>query len=182
MIAALYVDARGPYMDMHGVDPWTIDRDARLYDGPSSVVAHPPCADWSRLSGRAKLVEGRRECGPRAVEQVQAFGGVLEHPAWSKLWHECDLPRPGEFADDLGGWTIAVDQCAWGHRARKATWLYIVGVHRSNVRPVLGGGVPTRVITTSKRGERLLKMSSLEARVTLPAFAEFLVSIARSAS
>jgi hypothetical protein len=91
-----------------------------------------------------------------------------------------DMPRPGEFPDDFGGWTLAVDQCAWGHRARKVTWLYIVGVHPSSVQP-LTGGTPTHVVTTSKKTARLLKMSSLEARLSPPAFAAWLVDIARAA-
>ena len=114
--------------------------------------------------------------------QVRAFGGVLEHPAWSKLWHEMDLPRPGEFADDHGGWTLAVDQCAWGHRARKRTWLYLVGANRGDAIPWDGGPEPTHVVTTSRRGRRLTKMSSAEARLTPPAFAAWLVDIARRAA
>jgi hypothetical protein len=30
--------------------------------------------------------------------------------------------------DQFGGWTLAVAQHWFGHRARKMTWLYIVGV------------------------------------------------------
>ena len=67
----------------------------------------------------------------RAVEQVREFGGVLEHPADSRLWDVCDLPRPWCLPDAWGGYTVAVDQCDFGHVARKTTWLYLVGVPRS---------------------------------------------------
>ena len=44
MVAALYVEKGGVYYGLPGVDPWDEERDARLYDGPWRVVAHPPCA------------------------------------------------------------------------------------------------------------------------------------------
>ena len=47
MIAALYVEKGGCY-DMPGIDLWDIERDARLYEGPWPVVAHPPCERWGR--------------------------------------------------------------------------------------------------------------------------------------
>jgi hypothetical protein len=188
-IAALYVDARGPYVGRDGVDAWTIDRDARLYDGPDPVVAHPPCADWSTLTCRATppanytLRPERRACGPRAVEQVRRFGGVLEHPAYSKLWHEMDMPRPGEFADEHGGWTLYCEQVAWGHPAKKGTWLYIVGIPNLDVTPMTGG-TPTHVVTTSRRttAPSLPEMKKSQRHITPPAFAEFLIGIARRAS
>ena len=43
-IAALYVQTDGAYYGIDGVDPWDEERDARKYDGPWSVLAHPPCA------------------------------------------------------------------------------------------------------------------------------------------
>ena len=55
-IAALYVQSKGAYFNLPGVDPWDQKRDARLYAGPYPVVAHPPCARWCRLAG---LVEKR---------------------------------------------------------------------------------------------------------------------------
>ena len=177
-VAALYVDARGPYMSMRSVDPWTIDRDAKLYAGPHPVVAHPPCADWSRLRGMAKHMPGRRECAPRAVEQVRAFGGVLEHPAWSSLWDELALPLPGGLPDEFGGWALAVNQVSWGHCANKPTWLYFVGIDRADVVP-RRGGEPTHVVTSSRKVGRLLKCSSQLAKLTPPPFAEWLVELAR---
>lgn len=56
MIAALFVDPRGCYANLPGVELWDEARDARLYQGPHPVVAHPPCTRWCRLAG---LVEAR---------------------------------------------------------------------------------------------------------------------------
>ena len=49
MVAALFVAAKGSYTGMAGIDAWTADRDARRYDGPFPVVAHPPCQRWGKL-------------------------------------------------------------------------------------------------------------------------------------
>lgn len=140
-VAALYVRPDTIYREIPGVDCWDAARDARLYAGPWPVVAHPPCQAWCsmRISRRAlhkKHGWGSMEydadgiamgCGPIAVHQVQEFGGVLEHPASSALWRYANLPRPDKYPDDHGGYSIEVDQVNWGHRARKRTWLYIVG-------------------------------------------------------
>ena len=80
MVAALYVDPTGPYVGRPDVDPWDEARDARLYNGPHPVVAHPPCGPWGKL--RDLYLGHEHDCGPRAVEQVRAFGGVLE-PAFA---------------------------------------------------------------------------------------------------
>lgn len=178
-VAALYVDRKGPYIGMPGVDAWTVDRDARRYADALPVVAHPPCADWSRLHGLAKHVEGRRELAPLAVWQVRACGGVLEHPAHSGLWSSMQLPPPGGLHDSWGGWSIAVEQVAWGHCATKPTWLYFVGVPRRLVQP-LKGGVPTHIVSTVRRDTPLLRCSALKRRLTPPAFAEWLVELARN--
>jgi len=50
MIAALYVEKNGCYFGLDGVDPWDEERDARKYDGPYPVVAHPPCQLWGRMA------------------------------------------------------------------------------------------------------------------------------------
>lgn len=229
MIAALYIDPRGPYprmaeicprdgtrgcecADCPPIDCWDATRDARKYDGLHPVVAHPPCKHWGRLRHLAKDAEcaacegdgcahyrtgdsadrrcpvchgaGRvsdRDCAPRAVEQVRAFGGVLEHPARSLLWmhgptcpgtasgahckHAADgdgpcckcgwehLPLPDHAEDSFGGYTIELDQVEWGHVARKRTWLYLVGVPREALEaPPFPGREPTHRIGSSTCG------------------------------
>lgn len=93
-VAALYVMADGPYPKL--VANWYDEkRDAKLYDGPFPVVAHPPCGPWSKM--RHLCTKQDKTCAPRAVEQVRKFGGVLEHPAHSRLWNHCDLPLPWGF-------------------------------------------------------------------------------------
>lgn len=175
-VAALYVDPRGPYLKMPGVECWDEARDARLYAGRHPIVAHPPCGPWSRL--RFFCRHQSRDCALVAVEQVRRWGGVLEHPQASLLWRECNLPLPGGLPDAYGGWAVEVDQCAWGHLARKTTWLYVVGTGPSSVA-VLRGGVPTHCMNSRKRDTALLELSAAGRRRTPPAFAEFLVAIAR---
>lgn len=183
-VAALYIDPRGPYPRMEGVDCWDETRDARLYDGPHPVVAHPPCGAWGRLRKFHRADDA--DCGPRAVEQVRAFGGVLEHPADSLLWPECGLPRPDNPDNQYGAFSLEVDQCAWGHVARKRTWLYVVGMTPGAVLPgIRTGGTPTHWCR-KRPGEVVpagIKMCSKEQRRrTPPAFAAWLVSLARMVS
>jgi hypothetical protein len=88
-------------------------------------------------------------CFASALASVRQHGGVLEHPASSHAWdaHGLTTPKtffPGEHADavagnctgwtlerdpyrDSIGWTCEVWQSAYGHRARKRTWLLYCG-------------------------------------------------------
>jgi hypothetical protein len=129
--AALYIDPLGPYPALLGPEMcWDEKRDAREYEGPWPVICHPPCGPWGRLRHLYKGAE--HDCAPRAVAQVHAYGGILEHPAGSKLWDAAGLPKPGDW-NDYNGYTIEVCQCDWGHVARKRTWLYLVGVPREAI-------------------------------------------------
>jgi hypothetical protein len=183
-VAALYIDPRGPYPKLPGVDCWDETRDARLYAGPHSVVAHPPCGPWGRLK---HLYRGdEHDCALIAQQQVRAHGGVLEHPAHSDLWKACALLLPGD-SDLLGGFTLEVDQCAWGHVARKRTWLYFCGIDRTAVIP-RAGSTPTHWVSGfMKAGSKgkpppgIKICSSTQRRRTPIAFAEWLVALARLA-
>lgn len=180
-VVALFVDPRGPYPGI--VRDWYDEaRDARTYTGTLPVVAHPACGPWGRLAHLC--TKQNRDDALVAVEQVRRCGGVLEHPKDSRLWRAADMPRPGDGRDAFGGYTIAVEQWWWGHRAIKPTWLYIVGadeptelVVARGPRPAgghaKGPGDPARSMT-----ERLCKE---ERRRTPVAFARWLVDLAAAA-
>jgi len=137
-VAALFVETGGAYFGLSGVDPWDEDRDARKYPGPWPVVAHPPCQRWGRYWGGAPKTWPRLKkgddggCFAAALAAVRSFGGVIEHPEASHAWSHFGLnppPRSGGWvaADFFGGWTCCVEQGFYGHTARKATWLYVIG-------------------------------------------------------
>jgi hypothetical protein len=137
-VAALFVETDGAYSNLPNVDAWDIEKDARLYNGPWPVVAHPPCARWGRYWGGSPTTWPRLKlgddggCFESALRSVRSFGGVLEHPEGSHAWRTHGLntpPRNGGwvFADFEGGWTCCVEQGWYGHPARKATWLYVSG-------------------------------------------------------
>ena len=139
LVAALYVETDGIYYGLPNVDPWDVERDARLYDGPYPVVAHPPCERWGRYWHGGPSAKVRKKlgddggCFAAALNSVRRWGGVLEHPEASHAWRAHGLaapPRDGGWinADMIGGWTCCVEQGHYGHRARKATWLYACGV------------------------------------------------------
>lgn len=131
VVAALFVETGGCYFGIKGVDPHDVTRDARKFRGPGPVIAHPPCARWGRLW----WVGGRRKGDDDghflfALSAVRLYGGVLEHPEGSSAWPAHGLlapPRSGGWvpAGDMMGWTCCVEQGHYGHRARKATWLYL---------------------------------------------------------
>jgi len=141
MIAALYVQTGGAYFGLEGVDPWDEQRDARLYAGPWPVVAHPPCKRWGRYArGGPNATPGKFRlgddggCFAAAFAAVNRWGGVIEHPAASWAWEAHGIATPphaggwvsaGLYAPPHG-WTCCVEQGHYGHRARKATWLYCV--------------------------------------------------------
>lgn len=190
-IAALYVDARGPYPSMPDVETWDEARDARRYAGPWPIVAHPACGPWGCLAHQYRGSEGGSELGVLAVTQVRQWGGVLEHPAHSRLWIACGLPRPGDGYDAHGGYSIATAQVEWGHVARKKTWLYLVGVPTWLVRtygPPFPGRAPTHWISGGlsakhKGGRRpagIKSCSAQQRRRTPPLFAQYLLTLAAS--
>lgn len=137
-VAALFVQRGGVYYGLDGVDPWDEARDARLYAGPHPVVAHPPCQLWvnfaalnfKRYGGEHNRPGNDGGCFAAALYAVRTFGGVLEHPAGSNAWPFYHLRRPSSAGWCRAGereWVCEVWQSAYGHKARKRTWLLYVG-------------------------------------------------------
>lgn len=125
-VAVLFAREDSVYKQNLACDVYDISRDAREYSGNLPVIAHPPCRAWGRLRALANPRYDEKALAPWAVEQVRRCGGVLEHLAGSTLWSFAGLPAPGVM-DDFGGWTLPIYQSSFGHRAEKATFLYIVG-------------------------------------------------------
>ena len=196
-VAALYVKTGGVYFGLPDVDPWDEERDARLYDGPWPVVAHPPCERWCLLAplNESRLGDGYRVgddggCFEAALDAVRRFGGVLEHPALSYAWRAFYLPRPvpggwsRAFGDD--GLVTEVAQVAYGHEARKRTWLYAVGVTPFALRWYEPRATKqVSAFGTTKANPRWSYAESLDkgkSRFTTPAFRDVLLDLARSAA
>lgn len=183
-VAVLFARADSIYKTLPGTDVWDAERDARRWPGGAPVVAHPPCRAWGSLRHFAKPREDERELGPWAVDRVREWGGVLEHPAFSTLWLYCALPAPGQL-DDFGGFTLPITQSWWGHRADKATWLYVVGVDRRGIPdlPGIAGRAPYAVspAATLRKGMPGWRPSirKPEREATPPALADWLLELAR---
>lgn len=191
-VAALFVASAGAYFGLDDVDPWDEARDARLYEGPHPVVAHPPCSSWCQLAPVLEARWGLKRgddggCFASALASVRRFGGVLEHPALSYAWPAFGLPKPearGWSRGFCGGWVCRVFQGNYGHRARKDTWLYVFG---ARYLPAVAWEDPGRsaaiVSRFRNRGsdDRRPRLSSKQAKATPPAFRELLLEIARSA-
>ena len=179
-VTVLFAHADSEYKKMRGVEVYDAQRGAANWPGGTPVVAHPPCAQWGRLRELATPEAAAKALGPWAVDQVRKWGGVLEHPAGSTLWQHCQLPQPGQ-VDKYGGWTLDLDQVIFGHKAQKATWLYICGI-QPEAAPELPppGHRPTHCITGCKSSYvKLPELSKKLRELTPPAFAEWLVGLAR---
>lgn len=190
-VAVLFARSDSHYKTMPDCEVYDMRRDARTYDGPWPVVAHPPCRAWGRLRHMANPRPDERNLARLAVALVREFGGVLEHPQASTLWPAQRLPAPGQ-RDDMGGWTLGITQHWWGHRATKATLLYIVGCEPADIPPLpeLRLGEGTHVIAQGVRradGSRWAKGDSRkrpectkpEREHTPPELASWLVELAR---
>lgn len=204
-IAALYVETGGSYFGLDGVDPWDEPRDARLYAGPHPVVAHPPCQRWGKYwAGSPTIISrtGKRlvkgddgGCFAAALAAVRQWGGILEHPADSYAWKHFGLnlpPHTGGWvvADWQGGWTCRVEQGAYGHLARKATWLYAAHVDLPSLSWGKTEGEFLRLENGYHSAEERARKKALhkkqllahKARARTPApFRDLLISIARTA-
>lgn len=188
-IAALYVETDGCYYGLPDVDPWDAERDARRYRGPHPVVAHPPCARWCQLAGlvqhRYGLEKGDDQgCFKSALFDVRRWGGVLEHPAYSDAWAFFDLPHPdagGGWQRGLcGGWSCHVEQVHYGHRARKATWLYAYRCRLPDIRWGRGQSDVWVSWGDYDRYGHVERMGKRERSATPEPFRDLLLDMARS--
>lgn len=184
-VVALYVDRDGPYAQLVA-EFYDITRDARKYPGPLPVVAHPPCQLWvnfaalnfKRWGGEHNRPGNDGGCFASALASVRSWCGVLEHPASSKAW-----PAHGLRAPDAPGWNrvserewvCEVWQSAYGHYARKRTWLLYNG-HKAPLQAKWGRAPGTHQIGWFDRNKPTLGKRA--ASLTPMSFAKWLVDLA----
>lgn len=130
--AVLYARKNSIYKQFNDLDVYDQERDAFSFNSNLPVIAHPPCRLWGKLKHQSKAPLYEKYTALHAVTVVQQNGGVIEHPAFSKLWHAADLPFPQSF-DKYGGFTLPIYQSWFGHKADKPTWLYFVGLTPSQL-------------------------------------------------
>lgn len=193
MIAALFVAENGCYANLPGVEVWHEWRDARCYEGPHPIVAHPPCQRWGRFwsaDGRYGIPGMDEGCFDAALTALIRYGGVIEHPQDSLAWSEFCLPKPPR----CGGWVETQHSCTWtcrveqghyGHRARKATWL----LYKGDIPPsdlVWGPSEPKikprpgRDPIRERRIGAVQRMCKREREATPIPFRDLLISLARN--
>ena len=173
IVAVLCVAPKSIYRSMPSVECYDRNRDVRTFTGGMPVAAHPPCRSWSAYCAhQAKPLPGEKELGSLCVEWLRKCGGVLEHPAHSRLFDACQLPKPGNAKDGL--WTAEVLQSWWGDTRTKATWLCFSGIPRRSVR------FPIRLHDPQGDRRRWQVMSHTQRSATPPELATWLVGVARA--
>lgn len=188
-VAVLFVDPTGIYPELVA-DTWDQARDARQYAGPLPCVCHPPCQLWvnfahlnfKRYGGEHNRPGNDGGCFASALASVQRWGGVLEHPASSNAWAAHGLPAPsgiGWRQVSLVGWVCEVWQSAYGHPARKRTWLYYCGL-RAPLEGRWSREPGTHQVGWFDRNKPTL--GKKEASRTPLAFAQWLIELARRSS
>ena len=183
-VSILFVRKDSVYKTL-GVDCWDIERDAINWPGGNSIVAHPPCRAWGKLSGFANPRPGEKQLAIKSIELIREWGGVLEHPAASRLWNEINLPLPGKY-DEYGGFSICIDQFWFGHKAQKKTLLYICGCRQSDFPPIpMRFDAVEYVVTVPKKNKfgrrpnNKKEITKAEREHTPIKLAEWLIEVAR---
>ena len=171
-VAVLCAARNSVYKTMEGVEVYDIERDATTFRGGMPVVAHPPCRAWSAFcSHQAKPSPGEKELAPMCVDWLRQCGGVLEHPAYSRLWDYCGLPKPGDKMKH-GMWSARVSQLWWGDARLKQTWLLFAGISPDDIE------IPYRLHRGTGDRSKWNAMSRQKRAATPPRLAAWLVEAA----
>lgn len=170
-VAALFVRKNSYYKSIPRVDAFDRDRDALTWLGGCPGVFHPPCRGWGKLRHFSKHPAAELDLARWSIQMVRKYGGVVEHPSSSRLWLDSGCLGFG-IRDEFGGVLVPVLQCWWGHRAPKATSLYIVGCDLRNLCFPDGADCSATVLVED--------MGAAERERTPLSFARWLVDLAAS--
>lgn len=187
-VAVLCARPDSIYKTLPGCDVYDAARDARTFSGSGPVVCHPPCRLWGKLATFANVENPHAEkaLAHLCVNWVRSNGGVLEHPLSSGLWESAGLPRPG-IRDSFGGFTVAMPQKWFGHRAEKWSWFYVCGMSPADLPAIpFELGEASHVIANSPNRQGLAnarpEVTKRERDATPPQLANWLIDAARRAA
>jgi hypothetical protein len=149
------------------------DKKRNAYTAPRGVpvIAHPPCRAWGTMAHWAKPEPGEKDYATWSLSMVNKYGGIVEHPQKSKLWQEKELLN--------NGFLFGIKQRDFGHVCEKPTYLYIVGISKSELPPVpISLSYPTHKIQSDKRpGAPKHWANKIQREGTPPLLAKWLLEI-----
>lgn len=173
----LFAQLKSTYKELD-CDVYDVERNALTCCDQVAAIYHPPCRSWARLRGLAKFHAGEHLLAVWSIMRIWRYGGVLEHPAGSKLWELMKLPLPGSKPDIHGGFSISLDQSWFGHKCKKNTWVYIKGLDINEIPDYsLNFNVITHCISSTKSNSGLKEVSKDWREKTPVEFAKWLIKI-----
>lgn len=173
-IPVLFTLPNSEYKKFSFTDCYDESRNALTYTGDAPIIAHPPCRLWGRLSQFSKAPQVERLLAIWTIIQIRKNGGILEHPSGSRLFKKMRIPLDGS-PDNYGGFLISINQHWFGFKARKKTFLYILGCSRSQLPQIPLRFEPvTHSVGTTKN---YLELDKSKNSVTTPALCEWLIEI-----
>jgi len=129
MPVALYTKDGTNYGKLN-IDYYGKHRNALNYQGNDVVICHPPCAHWGAMSQFASISPGEKYLALHALWLVEINGGILEHPAQSKIWNLI-RNQPTHYTGQI----LSVNLSWFGFPTQKRTYLYIKGATLKEIPP-----------------------------------------------
>lgn len=172
MPVILYTKSKSEYLHL-GVECYGKEKNALTYQGNDVVICHPPCAHWGSMSHFASIEPAEKYLALHALWLVESLGGILEHPAQSKLWKLVKSNR-----ENYKGSILSVNMSWFGFPTQKRTYLYIKGASLKEIpaHPITFDRVTTFIRTNGKKNTKHLPKSQ---RDTTPlSMCEWLIKIA----
>lgn len=159
-------------------DVYDIERNALTCTRIEAAIYHPPCRTWGRLYKLCNWEPAEHWLAVWSILRIWRYGGLLEHPAGSKLWKLMKLPIPGSGYDIHGGFSLSIDQSWFGHKCKKNTWLYIKGINQNEIPNYeLNFDCVTHSISSGSKTSNLLVVSKIWREKTPVKLALFLIEI-----
>lgn len=175
----LFAQVQSTYKELN-CDVYDIERNALTCTRLEAAIYHPPCRTWGRLYKLSNWVAGEHWLAVWSVVRIWKYGGVLEHPAGSKLWKLMRLPLPVSGTDIRGGFSISIDQFWFGHKCKKNTWIYIKGCELNDIPVIpLNFNLITHCISSTSSRSGLLEVSKKWREKTPVELAKWLIQITK---